>query len=210
MASRILARIPLIGRIFRSANPAPEDVVEFWKVMTGHFATKVVNKSDSKEMQFVAEALGLMKILDKDAFLKRYTTTIGDKIYIPFEIGKPNDSWSLWSQITVCVHEHQHVFQDRAAGGLTFEWDYLTSTAKRAHYEAEAYRTNMVMEWRYQGRMLNPTHLAGLLANYACTPTDIAVVEKMLKLSIPSIKAGAITSDVARWACNWLDARWGR
>jgi hypothetical protein len=207
MAS-VLARIPLVGRFFQHVDPKPEDVVEFWKVMTEHFATKVVNKADSAEMKFVADALGLMKILDKDAFLKRYTTTIGDKIYIPFTIGEPHESWSLWSQITVCVHEHQHVFQDRAAGGLSFEWNYLTSSAKRAHYEAEAYRTNMVLEWRYQGRMLNPAHLAGLLKNYGCSDVDIAVVEKMLALSIKPIKAGAITSDVCRWGTIWLDARW--
>jgi hypothetical protein len=205
----ILARIPLVGHLFRHVDPTSEDVVEFWKAMQHQYATTRIDKANSAEMKIVAELLGLLGVLDKKAFLEKYTTTIGDKIYAPFTPGVPTADWSLWSQIAVCVHEHHHVYQDRAAGGLRFEWDYITSSAKRAHYEAEAYRTNMVMEWKYQGRMINPLYLAKLLANYGCSISDIEVAEKMLRLSMPAIKQGAIASDVCRWATIWLDKRWG-
>lgn len=203
-----LTRLPLIGRFFRHVDPTPTDVVAFWQVLTGHFDTQVVDKLQSAEMQAIAEALDLMGIVDKQTFLRRYTTTLGTRICIPFTVGVPNEDWPLWQQVCVAVHEHEHVHQDRAAGGLGFEWNYLTNPAQRAHYEAEAYRTNMVLEWRYQGRMFNPTVLASLLMHYGCSVADVQVAEKMLALSIPAIKAGAIASDVCRWGCNWLDARW--
>ena len=208
MASRILTRLPLVGRFFRSVEPTPDDVRTFWQAMTSKWDTRRIDKANAADMKAVGEVLHMLGILNKQDFLKRFTTTIGNRIYTPFEPGVPTPEWQLWSQITVAVHEHHHVQQDRLAGGLAYEWNYLTNSAQRAHYEAEAYRTNMVMDWRYQGRMLNPRALAGVLANYGCTATDIAVVEKMLATSIPSIKAGAMASDVCRWATTWLDSRW--
>jgi hypothetical protein len=205
-----LSRIPFLGRVFKSVNPTPEDVRDFWTAITKHYDTQRVSKADSQEMKFVSEALGLMGIVDKQAFMERFTTVIDCRIYTPFEPGVPNATWSLWSQIRVAVHEHHHVQQDRASGGLGFKWNYLTSAAARAHYEAEAYRTDMVMEWRYRGKMPDAAVLAGHLKNYGCSDVDVEVVRKMLALSVPAIKRGAITSDVARWAINWLDERWER
>lgn len=204
----LLGRLPFVGRLFRHVDPMPADVVEFWKAITTHYGTTLVDKASSEEMKFVAEALDLMQVVDKHAFLTNYTTTIGDKIYLPFTPGTPTDAWPLWQQIVVGVHEHVHCAQSRGVGLPAFNWNYLTSPAQRAQYEAEAYRTGMVLEWRYQGQMLNPTTLAQLLMFYGCSAADIAVTEKMLALSIPAIKAGAAGSDVCRWAMTWLDARW--
>jgi hypothetical protein len=206
--TKVLARIPLVGRFFRRVDPTPEDVREFWKASLAHWDTTRIDKAKSDEMKLVGEVLSLLGVVDKQNFLRRFTTTIGTRIYTPFEPGVPTSEWSLWSQITVCVHEHHHVWQDRAAGGLGFEWAYLTSSAQRAHYEAEAYRTNMVLDWRYQGRMLNPRDLAAKLRFYGCSTSDIEVAAKMLALSVPSIKAGAIASDVCRWSVGWLDEWW--
>lgn len=208
MPPSVLTRIPLVGRYFRKVDPTADDVREFWKASLVRWDTKRIDKDKAQEMQLVAEVLGLLGIVNKQDFLRRFTTTVGTRIYTPFDPGIPTPEWSLWNQITVCVHEHHHVFQDRAAGGLGFEWAYLTNPAQRAQYEAEAYRTNMVMDWRYQGRMLDPKVLAALLNNYGCSAVDVAVVAKMLALSVPSIKADAIPSDVCRWSTTWLDTRW--
>lgn len=205
---RILTRLPLVGRFFRKANPSSDDVREFWKVMSEKWDTKRIDKDSADEMKLVSEVLNLLGIVNRQDFMRRFTTTVGNRIYTPFKPGEPSPNWSLWSQIVVCVHEHHHVFQDRAAGGLGFEWSYLTNPAQRAQYEAEAYRTNMVLEWRYQGRMPDPRALAALLWHYGCSQADIDVAAKLLALSIPSIKAGAIASDVCRWACDWLNRRW--
>lgn len=208
MPPSILTRLPLIGRFFRKVDPTPEDVREFWKAMSAKWDTTRIDKASSTDMKAVAEVLDLLGVINQQDFMRRFTTTIGNRIYTPFEPGTPTSAWSLWEQIKVGVHEHEHIRQDRAAGGLEFEWDYLTSSAKRAHYEAEAYRTAMVLDWRYQGRMPDPKALAELLKNYGCSSTDITVVEQMLRLSVPSIKAGAMASDVCRWAVAWLDTRW--
>ena len=208
MPPSVLTRIPLVGRYFRSVKPTPDVVREFWAASLARWDTTRIDKANAAEMKLVAEVLGLLGVLNQQDFLRRFTTTVGTRIYTPFDPGVPTPEWALWSQITVCVHEHHHVWQDRAAGGLGFEWAYLTSSAQRAQYEAEAYRTNMVMDWRYQGRMLDPKVLAALLKNYGCSAVDIAVVEKMLALSIPAIKAGAMASDVCRWSATWLDRRW--
>lgn len=205
---KVLGRVPLIGRLFRRVDPTPDDVREFWKAMQGKWDTQRIDKADASDMRVLADLLNLLGIVDKDRFMRMFTTTVGNRIYTPFEPGVPAEGWSLWQQIRICVHEHHHVFQDRVAGGLGFEWNYITSSAKRAHYEAEAYRCEMVLEWRYQGRMLDPKALAGLLRDYGCSADDVAVAEKMLSLSVPSIKAGAIASDVCRWAVGWLDQRW--
>jgi hypothetical protein len=207
---RAMRQLPLVGRFFRSVSPTPDDVREFWKVMCDRYSTKRVDKSDSMEMRWIAQALGLMGIVDQRDFLQRFTTVIDSTIYTPFVPGVPTPAWSLWGQVRVCVHEHVHVFQDRASGGLGFKWNYLTSAASRAHYEAEAYRTDMVLEWRYQGRMTDPLSLASNLKSYGCSDVDVEVVRRMLALSIPSIREGAMTHEVCRWACDWLDQRWER
>jgi hypothetical protein len=206
----VLGRIPLVGRYFRSATPTSEDVVAFWAAMQQHYASTRIDKSKASEMAGIAQLLDLLGVVKKQDFLTRFTTVIDDRIYTPFEPGTPTRDWSLWGQIMVCVREHEHIRQDRASGGLGFKWNYITNPAQRAHYEAEAYRCDMVLEWRYQGRVLDAYRISRLLLSYGCTMADADVAERMLLLSVPSIKAGAIPSDVAGWACQWLDERWHR
>ena len=94
--------------------------------------------------------LSRINVLDKDEFLRRYTTTIGKRIYTPFDVGVPDERYDLWRQISVCVHEHQHVEQLLRDGWLKFAGRYLVSSAARAAYEAEAFRCNMELHyWRY-------------------------------------------------------------
>jgi hypothetical protein len=207
MVLPILSRIPLIRRLFPPVNPTSGDVRDFWNFMCNHYGTKVVEKHDSAGMKIIAEALGLMGILNKDAFLKSYTTTIGNMIYVPNPIGFETTNWSLWGQILICVHEHQHIVQDKKAGGLVYEWDYLANSASRTQYEVEAYRTSMEINWRYMRQMQSPKDLAAKLKNYNCNAEDIKVAEKALALAIPAIKAGALTTDSSRVAVGWLDVR---
>lgn len=204
-----LTRLPLVGHLFRKVDPTPEDVRAFWAAMQKQWATTQVNKANATEMQAVAELLDLLGITNKQDFLRNFTTVLGEKIYTPFDPGVPTHGWPLWSQIRVCVHEHHHVWQFRAAGGLGFMWNYVASPADRAHYEAEAYRCDMVMEYHFRGRMLEPKILASYLSSsYGCSETDALVMERMLVASIPAIKSGARPSDVLRWAVPWLEARW--
>ena len=124
-----------------TATLEPGDVRAFWDFMTQHYGTSVINKQDAIAMKVVARVLDTLGIVDRDSFLKEFTTTIGRRIYIPFTIGDASPL-DLWSQIALCVHEHQHVVQHDKLG-LRYELTYLASKADRARYEAEAYRSEL-------------------------------------------------------------------
>ena len=109
-----LQSLPVVGKVFLDVEP--EEVWSFWRFMQDHFRTTVVNKQNALETQVVARVLDTLGIQSKDRFLKNFTTTIGRCIYTPFEVGSPKGGWDLWSQIVVCVHEHQHVVQHDREG----------------------------------------------------------------------------------------------
>ena len=187
-----------------SAEIQPDEVVSFWRHMQERFGTTTVNKGDAVEMQIIASVLDTLGILDKERFLRSFTTTLGRKIYTPFDVGSANDSWDLWDQVVVCVHEHQHVVQhDRE--GLSFEVSYVADRAARARFEAEAYRSNLEMHfWRYR----TPTRsrpLAELLHDYGCRPEDVEIAAHSLALANVSVRRGAVLNESTRAALDWLD-----
>ena len=111
---------------------SPELVRDFWRHMTGAYGTRVIDKSSAWEMRLVGMFLARINVLDEEEFLRRFTTTIGKRIYTPFEVGVPDEHYDLWSQISVCVHEHQHVEQLLRDGWLKFAGRYLVSSVGRA------------------------------------------------------------------------------
>jgi len=187
-----------------SAEIQPDEVVSFWRHMQERFGTTTVNKADAVEMQIVAGVLDVLGILDKERFLESFTTTLGRKIYTPFEVGSPNDGWDLWNQVVVCVHEHQHVVQhDRE--GLSFEVSYVADRAARARFEAEAYRSNLEMHfWRF-GTPMRSRPLAELLQDYGCRPEDVEIAAHSLALANVSVRRGAVLNESTRAALDWLD-----
>lgn len=199
-----LQALPVVGRMFLWGDIKPEEVRAFWHHMSVRFDTTTVNKRDAAGMQLVAHALDLLGILDRERFLTRFTTTIGRRIYAPFEIGSPQGGWDLWSQVVICVHEHQHVVQhDRE--GLSYETSYLTSRAARARFEAEAYRTNLEMHfWRHRA-IPSTRRLAELLLDYGCRREDVEVVAQSLALSAMSVRRGAVMNEATRAAFDWLE-----
>ena len=200
-------RIPIIGRLWPYLEPDAADVRAFWDHLCQTMNTHIVTKDDDLGMQLIAGALDAMGIIDTRTFLERYATTIGSQIYLPFTPGVVVGGWSLWNQVLVGVHEHQHVLQDRKAGGLEYEWDYVTSRAARTQYEVEAMRSAMEIDWRYHRHMQSPRRNAELLRQYGCTELDVSVAEKALALAIPTIRAGGLTTVVGASAADWLDRR---
>ena len=182
----------------------PEDVRAFWQYMQSRFGTSVVNKRDAVEMQVVAHALQLLGIQSRDRFLQNFTTTLGRRIYTPFTVGVGDPTWSLWAQLVVCVHEHQHVIQ-RNNNAITFELSYLFSKAARAHWEAEAYRSDLELQfWRY-GSVPSPKELAEKLLDYGCRREDVEVAAKELALSAASVRRGAVLNEATHAALGWLN-----
>jgi hypothetical protein len=90
-------------------TPTVGMVTGLWDHMTDHYGSRVAKK-DAPEMQLVGTALEKMGILDAEDFLKRYATTLGRTIYLPFEIGdgdepggpttRPMPSAPRWSSTT--------------------------------------------------------------------------------------------------------------
>ena len=197
-----LQSLPVVGKVF--VDIQPEEVGAFWRFMQDHYRTTVVNKRDALEMQLVAQALDALGIQIRDRFLRNFTTTLARRIYTPFEVGSPRGGWDLWSQVVICVHEHQHVVQhDRE--GLSFEVSYLADRAARARWEAEAYRSNLELHfWRY-GTTPAARRIAEVLSDYGCRPEDIDVAAKTLALSAVSVRKGAVINEATHVALGWLD-----
>jgi len=197
-------------------------VKEFWEYMSQHYDTTVLQKNSDlskilklkdfsldalkelgTEIYAVALFLDKLKVMDVGKFMNNYATTLGDRIYIPFEPGKKNKNYSLKKQMVICVHEHQHVLQFRKEP-FAFAIRYLADRAQRAMFEAECYRCNMEIEYALTGTMPKAEGYAKSLKNYACTDEDIAVVEKALKLSAQTIKAGGVTTKASGVALKWM------
>lgn len=198
-----LQALPLIGEAFQDVTP--DEVRRFWGYMCNEYGTSVIDKRKAGEMKLVADVLGQMGVQDSATFMNNYTTTIGPRIYAPFEVGSPEGGWDLWQQMVICVHEHQHVHQYRKHGPIGFGLAYLTSRAARTEFEIEGYTCNMEMSyWRY-GKTGSPRKLAQSLRGYAVRETDIAVATEALGLAAYTIKQGGVVTEAMATAWPWLN-----
>lgn len=205
------------------------DVRKFWAYMSKHYNTKVLKKDDDlitiieaaknknimglvsglaqlnegDEIGLIAMFLDRIDMLDVEKFMTNYTTTLTDRIYVPFEIG--SDERPLLEQVIICAHEHQHVLQWKK-DKIAFIIRYLADRAQRALYEAEAWRCSMEVEYFLTGDIPRATGYAKNLADYGCTKDDIEVVNKALRLSKQTIEAGGITTSVGKIAIKWLSS----
>lgn len=180
-------------------------VVGLWDHLRSHYGTMLIAKDDAVAMQRVADVLDALGVLDRDRFLGEYATTIGRQIYLPFTPGEATATWDLWAQLTVAVHEHQHVVQ-HVRDGLAYEVGYVTDGSARARHEAEAYLTALELHhWRY-GKVPPARRFAEKLASYACTEADILWAAKYLTLAAATIGQGGRVTEAGAVALAWLDA----
>jgi len=184
----------------------PELVKDFWTYMTKTYGTKVCPKPDAVEMQIVGDVLGALGIVDKTAFMERFTTTIGTTIYTPFEPGVEDDKgvWSLWQQVLTCAHEHHHVHQMNTQGVLAFSTSYIGNTSRRATFEAEAYRVEMELDFWRTGKTRPVASYVELAESYGLTEEDLKFFEAFLAVSLPMVKTGAVVDKTANVAIDWL------
>lgn len=190
----------------------PELTKTFWLHMQNEFGSSVEEKNDALVMQVAAELLDALKIQDKETFMKNFVTTLFKTIYIPFEIGVegPDGRWPLWSQVRVCVHEHQHVVQGERDGWPVFCPRYLTDSSFRAGYEAEAFGCDMEMEfWRLGASGFDPHKFAQdrplVLKSYGCKNVDIEQAQQMLTIRAGLVSQGVGETKAAQVAIPWLE-----
>lgn len=186
----------------------PELVKEFWAFMQNEFGSSVEEKNDALVMQVAAELLNVLDIQDKEMFMKSFVTTLYKTIYIPFEVGVegPDGRWSLWGQIRVCVHEHQHIVQGERDGWPEFVARYLGSSSYRAGYEAEAYGCDLEMEYWRTGTIIDVDRRSATLKEYGCTPEDIEMAKQMMIIRSEVVSHGVVESVASTKAIEWLEA----
>lgn len=180
----------------------PEIVVGAWAHLEDHFDSRRARKSDA-EMRMVAAMLDKMGIVDASAFLSRFTTTIGRTIYTPFEVGDP-ETHSLRSQLLICAHEHHHVWQF-AQDPARFAWRYVSDSARRAAYEADAFRCNQEVNFWLRGTVPEPEATAEGLRHYACSDTDVKVATVALRSSAVTARAGGVVNEASQVMIDWLE-----
>jgi hypothetical protein len=182
-----------------------QKVVDFWAYMTKKFDAKIVTKNDSSFMSAISVFLSLIGVMDKKYFMENCATTIGRTIYLPFEIGVGNSTWSLLKQVLVCAHEFQHIVQVDKEGKLKFSTNYLMYKRKRAKYEADAYRCDMEIYYWLTGYLYDPVKLANRLKGYNVNESDIEFCVNFFEASAMTIAQGGIISEASQVAIEWLE-----
>jgi len=185
-------------------EPTPQQVKGFWDHMSAWYGSKVKSKASATEMQLIAQALGIMGIVDEDSFMNDFTTTIGKTIYAPFEVGVPSDGHTLWSQIEIGAHEHQHVIQVRDIG-VKFAVRYLTDPTWRSVYEGEAYRVSMSLHfWRY-GEVPSVEGYVHSMKSYGVSEENLDFFRSFLTMSTHTIEQGGLVDEATKTAVAWLN-----
>lgn len=187
-------------------DPTPEQVQKFWRYMMAVFKASVVDKRNSFEMKALSALLGKAGIIDPEKFLQHYATTIGRRIYVPFDIGVPTSEWSLWDQIVVCAHECQHINQLDWMGPLRFAWKYLGSSRGRAHLEAEAYRCQLELHYWHTGEILPAEQIVASLKAYNVSDADVEFAATIIRMASEAVRRGAITNQASHAAIEYLDS----
>lgn len=177
-------------------------VQEFWAYMGKKYRFKVIDKEDAAEMKLVGWALDTMSIQDQDHFLENYTTTIGSKIYVNFDIGVGTQR-QLVGQIITCAHECQHIIQSRR--DPLYEVKYLTNDAARTMFEVDAYQANMEIHWWFYQKLLSPTMLANQLKGYSIGAANRRVAKKRFVSAGKMIQYGGVTTGTAITTIRWCN-----
>jgi hypothetical protein len=184
-----------------SKNVTPDIVVEYHRYMAKIFGFQILPKS-SPEMVAIAALIERFAPIDATVFLKKYSTTLYNRVYIPYEIGKGGKS-ELYRQIRVITHEAQHVadFRENPTSMIL----YIAICSERAKIEARALSTAIYLDWWYKGKIPNLTNLAKKLHYYGLDATDQAMVRAHLLIHAPIARQSQVPNNlVIKKGISWL------
>lgn len=181
----------------------PEHVLGLWDVLQERFNLRLVAKDNAFEMSLVGQALESLGVMDQRDFLRRYATTIGRTIYLPFELGDAG-SRGLVSQARTIAHEAQHAHDYTTLGGPSWAFKYLTDHAHRAVSEARAMTTSAEVGWLIEGVLPESAQAAEKLRAYALGDADIATVAAHLRIAYKTIAAGGVTTEAGKVAREYF------
>ncbi len=177
------------------------EVVDFYRHMTVRFGTKIIDKQSSIIMKIIGCIFQLFRVMTYEEFMNNFITTLGKRIYVPFTVGK-KCQFSLWEQIKVCLHEHEHVSQSNK--DWLYPVKYLLSSRYRMICEAEAYSTAMEIDWWYCKGGSTQVYTK-LLKKYLLTEKLIAEAEKIMLARWEAAKRGEISRGAMQIALTWLE-----
>lgn len=183
---------------------SPEIVRGLWRHMGERYKSTVVPKSSSSLMKAAAVGLEVLGISSRDSFMCTMATTVGRIIYLPFSVGVETPIWDLWTQVAICIHEHQHIVQWNRHG-LWLPIKYLMSCRARAFYEADAYSCELALEYWRTGVMPSISALATWLERYGCAQEDVQAAEHEFAEYAANIRLGK-PNEASLVAISWLAA----
>ena len=160
------------------------------------YGSRLVDRSESKPFQVLADLVSLLGIADRESYLRRTVTTIGHTIYAPFTPGEASPPYDLWTQIVVAAHEHEHIVQAEESGGdLAFILRYLVSPSDRAVFEARAFFSTFELEyWRYgEVRTSVDTITKIISGSYGLGANDVLAARAALVVGLDVARVGGLS-----------------
>ena len=160
---------------------------------------------DELPMRVAAAAFDVLGLFtsglpDGEAFLSRYSTTIGAEIFVPRALLEAGGA----ALMEVLTHEAEHVAQFRGEG-VAMCWWYATWAEARARYEANAYGAGATVRVYLEGTAPEvDALLPDLTAAYHVRPEDQVLARDMMRSLRASILAGSHTTEAGREAVAWL------
>lgn len=144
---------------------------------------------------------------DIDDYLQKYAFTLGNLVWLPFSLKKPEPKPGIpfaWQIITI-AHEAVHRLQHKAYGSAPFSWDYLSNEESRAQYEYEAYRTALELGPVLNGGVqYNIPALAEPLRAYGISDASLAYVIQQLTIANDIIQRGGVLGPTSVATIAWL------
>jgi hypothetical protein len=177
--------------------------------MSHHFNSRLAQKETEALRCIASLMLESPKFKGKSDYLVNTPMSFDNTIHVPFIIGEEEPYWPAWLQVRTCVHEHQHILQGQKEGWAIRDIHYLTKSAFRAQYEAEAYACDMQLEfWRLGAsfsfyKFIDERSL--ILRSYGCGPNDIRKAQKYLRDCTEKIVKGELENPPVKKAIEWLD-----
>ncbi len=145
-----------------------ETAIKFWLHMLDECKALHRHKLKDKKMKRFASMLHVFRVMKRKEF-NRFSMTLGNKIYTPWDIGAPEPSPE--AQVITCVHECHH----RLTGVNYLK--YIFSKTYRVDLEIDAYETNMEMYHYVYSELKDPDEQAEILKSYRASPQQIKRAE---------------------------------
>lgn len=176
-----------------------EKTLEVAKFLVDFYGAKIIKKSDAKEMKLISKIVSKFTKIKSDEFMKNYSTTIGNRIYLNFEIGGEDKPFE--DQLGTLFHELGHVVQMKSDPMMPIL--YLTSVSDRAKYEAECWALNM--EWkRFLGQAYDLNKYAERILNYGGNKNHVVMLRSLLEAHEMMHNQGLSVLPVVKTAIQYL------